>query len=273
VTTNTRSRSWAAAALALSTVLAACNAEPTTTAAGAAPPPGQEAPAGAPPAGAPEGGTFTGVVAETMNSGGYTYLRLEEGGRSVWAAAMEFPVKAGERLTVPLESPMAEFTSKTLNRTFPVIYFVSRVARDGESLPASAGAPDMAASHGSLGGAPEGGAAATPVEPIAPPTGGLSIADVWAKRQALGGTRVAVRGKVVKVNNGILGRNWLHLQDGSGEGSAGTNDITVTTDATVQVGDVVTATGILVLDKDFGAGYAYDAIIEGATVVVAQAAH
>lgn len=211
-----------------------------------------------------------------MNSGGYTYLRLEEGGKSVWAAAMEFPVKTGERLTVPLESPMAEFTSRTLNRTFPVIYFVSRVARDGEALSPSigAGAPGMAASHGgSPGGAPERGAAATPVEPIAPPAGGLSIADVWAKRQALGGTRVSVRGKVVKVNNGILGRNWLHLQDGSGEGSAGTNDITVTTDAVVQLGDVVTVTGTLMLDKDFGAGYAYDMLLEGATVVVAQAAH
>jgi hypothetical protein len=274
VTTNTRSRSWAAPALALSTVLAACNAEPTTTAAGVAQPPAQSAPAGAPAATAPEGGTFTGVVAETMDSGGYTYVRLEEGGKSVWAAAMEFPVKTGERLTVPLESPMADFTSRTLNRTFPVIYFVSRVARDGESLPASAGAPGMAASHGaSPGGAPEGGAAAMPLGPIAPPAGGLSIADVWAKRQTLGGTRVSVRGKVVKVNNGILGRNWLHLQDGSGEGSAGTNDITVTTDAIVQLGEVVTATGTLVLDKDFGAGYAYDVLLEGATVVVAQAAH
>jgi hypothetical protein len=151
---------------------------------------------------------------------------------------------------------MAEFTSRTPNRT-PGDLFVSRVARDGESLPASAGAPGMATSHGaSPGRAPESGAAATPVAPIAPPAGGLSIADVWAKRQALGGTRVSVRGKVVKVNNGILGRNWLHLQDGSGEGSAGTNDITVTTDAIVQLGDVVTVTGTLVLDKDFGAGYA-----------------
>jgi hypothetical protein len=274
VTITTPSHAWAAAALALSTVLAACDAEPTTTAAGASSPPAQSAPAGAREAPAPEGGTFTGVVAETMNSGGYTYLRLEEGGESVWAAAMEFTVKTGERLTVPLESPMAEFTSRTLNRTFPVIYFVSRVARDGESLSASAGPPGMATSHGaSPGRAPEGGAAAMPVAPIAPPAGGLSIAEVWAKRQALGGTRVSVRGKVVKVNNGILGRNWLHLQDGSGEGSAGTSDITVTTDAIVQLGDVVTVTGTLVLDKDFGAGYAYDMLLEGATVVVAQAAH
>jgi hypothetical protein len=99
VMTRTRSPWGAASALALSAVLAACNAEPTMTAAGAAPPPAQSAPAGAPAATAPEGGTFTGVVAETMDSGGYTYVRLEEGGRTVWAAALEFPVKTGERLT------------------------------------------------------------------------------------------------------------------------------------------------------------------------------
>lgn len=228
--------------------------------------------AAAPPAA--EGGAFTGLVAETMNSGGYTYLKLQDSGKTVWAAAMEFPVKTGERLTVPLESPMSEFTSRTLNRTFPVIYFVSRVAREGESLAAPAGAPGMAASHGaSPASEATARTPATPVDPIPPPAGGLSIADVWARRQALGGTQVTVRGKVVKVDNGILGHSWLHLQDGSGSADARTHDITVTTDAMVKAGDVVTVTGILVLDKDFGAGYTYDAIIEKAMVVVAQAAH
>ena len=80
-------------------------------------------------------------------------------------------------------------------------------------------------------------------------------------------------GTVVKVNNGIMGRNWLHLQDGSGTEAAKTHDITVTTEGEVKVGDVVTATGTLALDKDFGAGYVYDAIIEGATVTVAKSAH
>ena len=268
--TSTRTRSSAAAAFALSIVLAACGAEPTTTAAGGPPAPAQAAaPAAA------ERSTFTGVVAETMNSGGYTYLRLEDGGRTVWAAAMELPVTTGERLTVPLESPMTDFTSKTLNRTFPLIYFVSRVARDGEALsaPSGPGAPGLAASHGAAPSAPERDVATAQVEPMAPPAGGLAIADLWAKRQALAGTQVTVRGKVVKVNNGILGRNWIHLQDGSGSASDGTHDLTVTTDATVKLGDVVTASGTLVLDKDFGAGYAYDAILEGATVVVAQPAH
>lgn len=100
------------------------------------------------------------------------------------------------------------------------------------------------------------------VEPVAPPPGGMSIADVWAKRATLAGREVTVRGKVVKVNNQILGMNWLHLQDGSGSAEARTHDLTITTGDEASVGDVITVTGVLAIDKDFGAGYAYAAILE-----------
>jgi len=77
---------------------------------------------------------------------------------------------------------------------------------------------------------------------------------------------VVVRGQVVKANNAIMGRNWFHLQDGSGKADDGTNDLTITTEDVVTVGDIVTVSGTLTVDKDFGAGYAYDAIIENATI-------
>jgi hypothetical protein len=73
---------------------------------------------------------------------------------------------------------------------------------------------------------------------------------------------VTVNGTVVKFNGGILGRNWIHLQDGSGKAADGTNDITVTSDTAVKVGDVITATGKVVVDKDFGSGYAYKVLLE-----------
>ena len=101
---------------------------------------------------------------------------------------------------------------------------------------------------------------------MAPPAGGSSIADVWAKRAALAGKTVTINGTVVKFNGGILGRNWLHVQDGSGKADDGTNDITVTTEAAAKVGDVVTVTGKVVVDKDFGSGYAYKVLIEDAKI-------
>ncbi len=123
------------------------------------------------------------------------------------------------------------------------------------------------ASHGATAESPAPqAAAAVAVEPNPAPAGGLTIAETWAKRESLSGKTVIVRGTVVKVNNGILGFNWLHVQDGSGKAADGTNDLTVTTDVVVKVGDIVTATGALAVKKDFGAGYVYEAILEKATI-------
>jgi hypothetical protein len=76
----------------------------------------------------------------------------------------------------------------------------------------------------------------------------------------------------VKYNSGIMGRNWLHIQDGSGDPAKSTHDITVTSEASTKVGDLVTVRGVLATDKDFGAGYAYDAIIEDASLQVESGA-
>ena len=245
----------ASAALLTFVTVTACGSRPQTSAA----PAGQPSPSTA----AADAKAFTGTVAETMNAGGYTYARLQAAGsEDVWIAATEFAAKAGDRLTVALEMPMTNFESKTLNRTFPVVYFVAGVTRDGEAVAAPAGgaAPSMMTSH-----APA--ATATTVEPIAAPPGGLSVADVFAQRDALAGKQVTVRGKVVKVNNQIMGRNWVHIQDGSGSASDRTHDLTVTTAAEVKTGEIITATGVLAARKEIGEGYAYDALLENATIV------
>ena len=92
----------------------------------------------------------------------------------------------------------------------------------------------------------------------------VKVADIFAKKAELSGKIITVHGKVVKVNLGIMGANWLHVQDGSGE--AGTNDITVTTRGEAKVDDKVIITGTLSTDKDFGSGYKYAVIIENAVV-------
>ena len=206
---------------------------------------------------------FTGTVAETMNSGGYTYARLQAPGKDdVWIAASAVATKPGDRLTVTLDMPMQNFESKTLGRTFPVVYFVSAVSPAGQGGAASGGdgaIPALMTSH-----APA--SVPTSVEPVAPAPGGMSIADVWAKRTELAGKQVTLRGKVVKLNEQILGVNWLHLQDGSGSADDRTNDLTITTGQTARVGDVITVTGVLAVGKDFGAGYRYDAIVENGKI-------
>lgn len=102
---------------------------------------------------------------------------------------------------------------------------------------------------------------------IARAEGGKTVAEIFAEKDQLSGQTVVLRGKVVKTNPNIMGKNWLHVRDGSG--AEGSNDLTVTTsDAAPNVGETVVVTGSVVLNKDFGMGYAYDVIIEDAQVAV-----
>lgn len=226
-----------------------------------------------------EGPTASGKILETMDAGGYTYVQIDTGRERIWVATAPIKVRVGQLLTVPLEMPMENFHSAKLNRDFPLIYFASRVADGNEPLPPRPAMP-TAAERAAAGQAPAGEAMPpghppvstttkspiTVTEVIQPPAGGLSVADLWARRTSLAGKPVVVRGKVVKFLSGIMGRNWVHVQDGTGSAKDGSNDVTVTTDADVTPGDIVTATGTLAIDKDFGAGYRYGAIIEGATL-------
>jgi hypothetical protein len=198
----------------------------------------------------------TGPILETMNSGGYTYAKVDLGGQPVWAAGPQVPVKVGDTVKVSDGQPMNSFHSKTLDRTFDVIWFVSSIEPEGG-----------AKIEKDLGG----GMRTQPTPPaeiaagsIPRVEGGQTVEEIITGAADLSGKQIAVRGKVVKFNAEIMGANWLHIQDGSG--AAGTNDLTVTTDATVDVGDMVVVRGTVTTDKDFGAGYKYAVIVENAEV-------
>ena len=91
-----------------------------------------------------------------------------------------------------------------------------------------------------------------------------TVEAVNVEQVELNGKIVQIRGKVVKVNNGIMKRNFLHIKDGTG--SKGTDDITITSDQTANVGDEVTITGTVALNVDFGFGYNYPILIEKSTI-------
>jgi hypothetical protein len=205
--------------------------------------------------------TVTGTVVETMNAANYTYIRIKTGDEALWAATGQVEVKVGDRVTVPLEMAMENFHSQTLDRDFPAIYFVSHITREGGPGAAMAAA---ASPHATPQPSSEDPSPVT--SPMQPPPGGTTVANVWADRKALAGKLVTVRGKVTKYNGGILGVNWLHIQDGTGTAGQKTNDLAITTDDTARVGEVVTAAGTLATDKDFGAGYVYPVILEKSTL-------
>lgn len=228
-----------------------------------APPPGFPQPGarGADPQPAqPEAATpaLDGTVVETMDAGGYTYASLDTGTEKIWVAGPETKLTVGMKITGARGTLMSAFHSSTLDRTFDTIYFVN--AFPIASAPSAAATNTTTSSPHTRNSAET----TTAIEKLEPVAGGQTIAQVFANRAALVDKPVAVRGKVVKLNNQILGHNWLHLQDGTG--AAGTNDLTVTTDATVTLGAIVVVRGTLATNRDFGAGYKYDVLVENARV-------
>lgn len=218
-------------------------------------------------------GMVRGTVLETMDSGGYTYVLVDTDQDQRWAAAQQTAVSAGDVVQMGTGMPMTGFTSKTLDRTFDVLYFVdglqnlsapaAAATQGAAALPEGHPATGMPPGHPSVDAAGDAAAADTPVAALEP---GQDIAWVHGNRDSLGGKQVSLRGKVVKYNEGILGWNFIHLQDGSGDVADGSNDLTITSKATTAVGETVVVTGTVILDKDFGAGYAFPTMIEDATI-------
>jgi hypothetical protein len=205
----------------------------------------------------------SGKVIETMDAAGYTYVQVDTGSEQIWAAAPQFAVKVGDDVIVPEGMPMPNFESKSLKRTFDVVYFVPSVLVGGTASVAG----ELPADHPQMNGSKVVvDASGVDLSGIAVVEGGQTVADIFAKKAELTGKPVKVRGKVVKFSGGIMGKNWIHVQDGTGV--AGSNDLTVTTSSTANVGDTVVISGSLGADKDFGYGYAYDVIVEDANVTI-----
>ena len=221
------------------------------------------APAAAPTSAATGKGK-TGTVLETMNSGGYTYVQVDTGTEKIWAAAPEFKVQVGDAVVVPEGMAMANYHSKTLDRDFEMLYFVDGIMVGGaEAMSQGAQMPE---NHPVAKERTKVEAATVDLAGIKKAEGGTTVADVFTNKEQLVGKEVKIRGKVVKFSPEIMGKNWIHLQDGSGV--AGSNDLTVTTSAAAKIGDTVLVVGKVIADKDFGYGYKYDVILEDAQVTV-----
>jgi hypothetical protein len=205
----------------------------------------------------------SGQVLETMDTAGYTYIQVDTGSEKFWAAAPQVAVKVGDDVVVPEGMPMPDYHSKTLDRTFDMVYFVPSIVVAGAENQTGDMPADPSPMHR---GKTVVETTDVDLSGITPAEGGQTVADLFAKKADLASKPVKVRGKVVKFSPEIMGKNWIHLQDGTG--AAGTNDLTVTTSAIVKKGDTVIISGVLVIDKDFGYGYAYDVIIEDAEVTV-----
>ncbi|MBU0673815.1 MAG: DNA-binding protein [Proteobacteria bacterium] len=213
----------------------------------------------------PESG-ISGSVTETMNASGYTYILVDTGGEKVWVAGPMTQLKVGDEVFVPDGSHMTNFKSNTLNREFEEIIFAASIMVGGADQSFDQAASQAPADHPAGVGGVTPAADITDFSSIVKPEGGKTVENVFNEKGSLNEKEVLLRGKVVKYMSGIMGKNWLHVKDGTG--SAGTNDLVVTTQDSAKVGDTVLLKGTLYTDKDFGSGYRYDVIVEEASITV-----
>lgn len=196
-------------------------------------------------------GPVTGTVAETMDSGGYVYMKLESG---QWIAANSFEVSKGDRIQYGDAMEMNDFHSKSLDKTFESILFASSASLVSEDSVEKA--PKKLRGNGK-GEKPVVLQAPLPGEVKALP-GGKTVAEIYAESDQLKDQVVSLRAKVTKINRNIMGRNWITLQDGTG------TKLVTTSQEVVAVGDLVIAKGTITTDIDLGRGYFYEVMMEEA---------
>lgn len=244
-----------------------------------------------------DGVALQGTVAETMNSSGYTYLLLDSAQGKIWVAIPETSVKVGQAVICTPGMTMNNFASKTLNRTFDTIVFSPGLDKgEASAVKQSSSAPvkgkaatdfNEALQAEKGGGKAVTGAVAGPgiameqsagsVGAVVPSSADVnvnkatgpnsySVAECFEQAKELNSKTIRVRGKVMKVSRMIMGKNWVHLQDGTGNPLNNQHDLVVTTEEDPADGTVVTAEGVLSANRDFGAGYKYEVIIENAKV-------
>ena len=183
----------------------------------------------------------------------YTYIKLQTANGEVWTAVGKTTVKKGDNVTVENATVMHNFQSKGLKQNFSTIYF-------GNLAGTAAGQKaDAAAAHGSGSRLED---TANIRVPKATAANAKTVEEVIANRAALKDQTVVIRAKVVKFSPDIMGKNWVHLQDGTGNATDKTNDLLMTTSGFAKAGDVVTVSGVVKTDKDFGAGYSYKVLLE-----------
>ncbi len=209
---------------------------------------------------APQTASIKGKVLEVKDVESYTYLLLKTNAGELWAAVARAPVKKGADVTIENAAFINNFESKSLKKTFDRIAF-GTLGGAGASVAAAGG--NMASPHSGLAKAPE--VKDVKVSKASGPDA-RTVAEIITKSAELKDKTIVVRGKVVKFTPEVLGKNWIHLRDGSGSAADNTHDVLLTTKDLAKIGDVVLVKGVVRTDRDLGSGYMYKVLVEDATL-------
>lgn len=201
------------------------------------------------------------VVLEILPASRYEYLKVLEEGNEFWIAVRKQDIQKGATYFYRNGLLKTDFESKEYNRTFEQIYLVSNLV------------PEQHGGHsGQLDSNNNTRENAATIQKELIPThtdktvqhkGSISIAELVKNPSEYEGKSVQLSGTCVKINPNIMNRNWIHLKDGTKDDY----DLVITSTTFVPEGKKVTLKGIVNLNRDFGAGYTYDLIVENAVVI------
>lgn len=204
------------------------------------------------------------VVQEVLQASRYVYLNVkEEANGQFWIASRKQDAKKGEIYFYRRPLLKTNFESKEYNRVFDTIYLVSNLVSQDHSKHAvvqnveNTQAPKIELSTAAKEDIP------THTDKVIEHKGTIKIAELLKDPKKYEGHTIQLSGKCVKVNPNIMERNWLHIQDGSKNDF----DLVVTSNTFVPEGSDITIRGVVGLNRDFGAGYKYDLIVENGTLV------
>lgn len=210
-----------------------------------------------------ESGLKKVIVQEVLQVASYTYLNVLEDGATKWLAVPTIEAKLGEVYYYKGGMAMPDFQSTELDKTFDEVIFLGSIT-NGNAIDPEKGMvdPNEVKEPVKVGKAPTLDKLELTIESI---EGGIRIAELFENKQNYAGKTIKIKGEVTKFSSGILGKNWVHFQDGTS--FEGAYDLMITCQENVLVGDQVVFEGTLTLDKDFGAGYFYKVIMEDAVIV------
>ncbi len=190
-------------------------------------------------------------VLEVLPTSKYVYLKVEEKEEEFWIATTKKEVAVGETYFYKNGILKTNFESKEHDRVFDKVYLVANI---------------VAANHGNQSNEEpllNIETKNTEINKQIEVEGSIKISELVSNKEKYNGKEIQISGKCSKLNPNIMGRNWIHIKDGSMDEF----DLVITSEQAVPEGHIVTMKGTVVLDKDFGAGYKYDLIVENGQIV------
>lgn len=207
--------------------------------------------------------TFQKVeVLEVLHVSSYTYLFVKENDTKKWLAVPSVNAEVGEIYFYIGGMEMSDFNSTELNRTFESVLFLGSIGKNPIDKERSSFKHSSNNELQKVTKKPDIEKLTLAIKPV---NGGISITKLFKNKRSYEGKIVRVKGQVVKFNPQVMGKNWIHLQDGTEYN--GKFDLTLTSSVEVSVGDVITIEGMVSLDKDFGYGYFYGLIVENSILI------